>query len=109
MDYQFAGIGPALSVFVLIFMILFALLLLGLLVFLAGLPGRLAAARHHPQAEAVNLCGWLGLPTGILWVLAMVWAVYRPRGGVSPDVLAEQLTALESLVASLESQQKGQA
>ena len=47
MDYQFAGIGPALSVFVLIFMILFALLL-GLLVFLAGLPGRLAAARHHP-------------------------------------------------------------
>ena len=48
MDYQFAGIGPALSVFVLIFMILFALLLLGLLVFLAGLPGRLAAARHHP-------------------------------------------------------------
>ena len=29
-------------------------------VFVLGLPGRLAIARKHPEAEAVNLMGWAG-------------------------------------------------
>src|SRR5271165_3938106 len=34
---------------------------LGLAVFILGLPGRIAIARNHPEADAVNLMGWVGL------------------------------------------------
>ncbi|WP_436637960.1 DUF3302 domain-containing protein [Microbaculum sp. FT89] len=45
---------------------------------LAMLPGRIARARQHPQADAVNVAGWLGaLFGGIFWPLALVWAFYR--------------------------------
>ena len=62
---------------------LFALLILCLLVIvaiiavilLAGLPGAIAHKRQHPQAQAVRVCGWMGLLTGgVLWTLALVWA-----------------------------------
>ena len=47
-------------------------------VWLAGLPGRIALARKHPDAEAVNLMGWAGLlPTVYPWVQAFVWA-FKP-------------------------------
>jgi len=47
-------------------------------VWLAGLPGRIAIARKHPDAEAVNLMGWAGLlPTVYPWVQAFVWA-FKP-------------------------------
>jgi hypothetical protein len=49
---------------------------------LAAWPGAVAARRGHPQAEAIRWCGWLGLVTGILWPIAMVWAHLRPRGEV---------------------------
>jgi hypothetical protein len=41
-------------------------------VWLAGLPGRIAIARKHPDAEAVKPLGWAGLlPT---WMQALIWA-----------------------------------
>lgn len=47
-------------------------------VWLAGLPGRIAIARKHPDAEAVRLLGWAGLlPTIYPWVQALVWA-FKP-------------------------------
>ena len=47
-------------------------------VWLAGLPGRIAIARKHPEAEAVNLLGWAGLlPTVYPWVQAFIWA-FKP-------------------------------
>jgi hypothetical protein len=47
-------------------------------VWLAGLPGRIAIARKHPEAEAVKLLGWAGLlPTIYPWVQAFIWA-YKP-------------------------------
>ncbi|MBL0351580.1 MAG: DUF3302 domain-containing protein [Dechloromonas sp.] len=47
-------------------------------VWLAGLPGRIAIARKHPDAEAVNLLGWAGLlPTIYPWVQAFIWA-FKP-------------------------------
>jgi len=47
-------------------------------VWLAGLPGRIAIARKHPEAEAVNLLGWAGLlPTIYPWVQAFIWA-FKP-------------------------------
>jgi hypothetical protein len=42
------------------------------------MPGKIAAQRKHPQAEAINVAGWLGLLTGIVWILAMIWAYIKP-------------------------------
>ncbi len=33
-----------------------------MLIFLLGLPGRMAIARKHPEADAVYLMGWIGFP-----------------------------------------------
>ena len=49
-------------------------------VVLGMLPGRIARARKHPQAEAINVCGWWGVLTmGLLVPLAFIWAYYDPR------------------------------
>lgn len=46
---------------------------------LGALPGKLARNRAHPQADAINICGWLGIVTlGIAWPVALVWAYTRP-------------------------------
>ncbi len=47
-------------------------------IWIAGLPGRIALARKHPEAEAVKLMGWAGLlPTVLPWVQALIWA-FKP-------------------------------
>lgn len=47
-------------------------------IFIAGLPGRIALARNHPEAEAVKIMGWAGLlPTILPWVQAFIWA-FKP-------------------------------
>jgi len=49
-----------------------------LYIWLAGLPGRIAIARNHPDAEAVKLMGWAGLlPTVLPWIQAFIWA-FKP-------------------------------
>ncbi|HTN49985.1 MAG TPA: DUF3302 domain-containing protein [Burkholderiaceae bacterium] len=47
-------------------------------IWIAGLPGRIALARNHPEAEAVKIMGWAGLlPTILPWIQAFIWA-FRP-------------------------------
>jgi hypothetical protein len=47
-------------------------------IWIAGLPGRIALSRGHPEAEAVKLMGWAGLlPTVLPWIQAFIWA-FRP-------------------------------
>ncbi|QDT69121.1 Inner membrane protein YiaW [Planctomycetes bacterium MalM25] len=106
--YAFESLGPAFSVLSLVVLIVFSLALLYLLFELAGLPGRVAVARKHPRADAVRICGWLGLLTGIGWVIAMVWAYSQPRPlGAGLD--AERIVSdLEQAVARLE-QREGRA
>jgi hypothetical protein len=49
-----------------------------ILVWFAGLPGRIALARNHPEAEAVKLMGYAGLlPTIYPWIQALIWA-FKP-------------------------------
>ena len=51
-------------------------------IWIAGLPGRIAIARKHPDAEAVKLMGWAGLlPTVLPWVQAFIWA-FKPTDTV---------------------------
>ena len=64
------------------FVILVVILLLVILIYveLAGLPGKTARKRGHPQADAINVLGWLGLLMGLApWLVALVWAYTRPQ------------------------------
>jgi hypothetical protein len=49
----------------------------GILVFLGGLPGRIAIARKHPDAEAVKIMGWAGFLAVVPWMQAFIWA-FKP-------------------------------
>ncbi len=50
---------------------------LGLAVFVLGLPGRIAIARNHPEADAVNAMGWVGFLAVVPWIQALIWA-FKP-------------------------------
>jgi hypothetical protein len=45
--------------------------------FILGLPGRIAIARKHPDADAVNIMGWVGFLAVVPWVQAFIWA-FKP-------------------------------
>jgi Protein of unknown function (DUF3302) len=50
---------------------------LALAVIVLGLPGRIAIARNHPEAEAVYLMGWIGFLAVVPWIQALGWA-FKP-------------------------------
>jgi multisubunit Na+/H+ antiporter MnhB subunit len=63
------------------FTILVVLVLLVILIYmtLAKIPGDKARERGHPQADAINVLGWIGLLLGLApWVVALVWAHMKP-------------------------------
>ncbi len=63
-----------LGVFALIVLLTLVATVLAAVVWLARLPGKVASQRGHPQAEAINVAGWLGILTGIVWIVALIWA-----------------------------------
>jgi hypothetical protein len=76
------------------FLDLFALLVLCLLILsfvaiwvvLGMMPGRIARARKHPQADAINVCGWWGaLTLGLLMPVAYIWAYTTARSSEQAD------------------------
>jgi hypothetical protein len=60
-----------LGIFALIVLLTIVATILGSVVWLARLPGKVALRRGHPQAEAINVAGWLGILTGIVWIVAL--------------------------------------
>jgi hypothetical protein len=50
---------------------------LAFVVFILGLPGRIAIARNHPEADAVYLMGWIGFLAVVPWIQALIWA-FKP-------------------------------
>jgi len=69
------------------FVILIILVLIGIWIFveLAKLPGQKAVERGHPEADAINVLGWVGLPFGgVPWLIALVWAYTDPKGSQLP-------------------------
>jgi hypothetical protein len=64
-----------LDIFALVILITLALSMLAGWVALGMAPGKIARGRNHPQADAINVCGWWGaLTMGILSPLAFIWA-----------------------------------
>ena len=78
--------------------------LVAILIVVAQLPGRMARARNHPQAAAINMAGWLGLllTLGIVWVFAMIWANMTPVPDSNAEIgkLKARLAELEKKVAN---------
>lgn len=56
---------------------LLAAAFLTIAVFVLGLPGRIAIARKHPDADAINVMGWLGFVAIVPWMQAFMWA-FKP-------------------------------
>lgn len=50
---------------------------LTVLVLVAGLPGKIAISRNHPDAEAVKMMGWAGFLAVVPWINAFIWA-FKP-------------------------------
>ena len=88
---------------------IFALIVMGILIAvviiavvkLGPLPGNIAKKRGHPQADAINVLGWIGVITlGVSWLIALVWAFTRTAEQQN-DYLSERVATMESEIASL--------
>jgi hypothetical protein len=74
---------------------------LGLAVFVLGLPGRIAIARNHPEAEAVYLMGWVGFLAVVPWIQALGWA-FRPTTIIDVRYMpAQRRIETEEMIAKL--------
>ncbi|MGO4739185.1 hypothetical protein AB4099_21735 [Bosea sp. 2KB_26] len=83
--------------------------ILGALVLILGLPGRLALARNHPEAEAVNLMGWLGFLAVVPWMQALMWA-FKPTDVVDLRRWpAEERRAVAEMIQNMKSKSRASA
>jgi len=70
-------------------------------VFSLGLPGRIAIARNHPEADAVNLMGWIGFLAVVPWIQALIWA-FKPTNVIDIRNLPEdERRETEAMIARL--------
>jgi len=78
---------------------------------LGALPGQIAKRREHPQADAIQVAGWLGILTmGLLWPLALIWAFGHPPSRIPADSgLREEIAQLTERVRTLEARRGGGA
>jgi len=86
-----------LDVFALIVLIVLVAAAFGIWVILGMMPGKIARERNHPQADAINVCGWWGVVTmGILLPLAFIWAYTSPKGLPDPDKDEPEVPVIEN-------------
>jgi len=101
-----------LDAFTFLVMFILAAAIIFLVVRLGELPGKIARNRNHPQADAIHVCGWLGLVTlGILWPIALIWSLIKPvtvPGMVEEtsltETLSHQVAELQNKIALLENE-----
>ena len=93
-----------LDVFALVVMGVLIAFVIFLAVKLGPLPGNIARKRGHPQADAINVLGWIGVATlGLAWPLALIWA-YTRSGEQQAAYLGERVATLEAELAALKAQ-----
>ena len=79
----------------------FVAVCVGGVVFLLGLPGRIAIARRHPDAEAVSLMGYAGFLAVVPWIQAFIWA-FKPADIVDIRRFPkEEARAIDAQIAHL--------
>ena len=85
------------------FLTLMAVGVIGMIVvmWIAGLPGRIAIERKHPDAEAVKIMGYAGFLPIVPWIQAFIWA-FKPTDKVDIRRFpAEEARANEIEIARL--------
>lgn len=100
--------------FVVLFVLLAAVAIL--VKVLGALPGKIARSRAHPQADAISVCGWLGVLTlGVTWPIALIWAYthsavadgapfHEATNTRSPEALNQTIAELSQRLAAAELQ-----
>jgi hypothetical protein len=82
---------------------------LGPAVFVLGLPGRIAIARNHPEADAVNLMGWVGFVAIVPWIQALIWA-FKPTDVIDIRNMPEaERRETQEMIARLKGKVRGPA
>lgn len=89
MDFKLQAFGPFLHWLTLIVLCIMPVLLAYVIYRLGGLPGAIARSRNHPQADAIAICGWMGILTLVLWPLALIWAYLAPGKPLTGGAAAE--------------------
>jgi hypothetical protein len=56
-------------------------------------PGKIAKANNHPQLKAIEICSLMGLIIFPFWMVAYIWANYRPPHFMIPDEVPSNTTA----------------
>ena len=93
-----------LDIFALIVFGVLITVVIWLVVILGPIPGNIAKKRGHPQADAINVLGWIGMVTlGLAWPIALVWA-YSRSGEQQAAYLGERVAALEAELLALKAQ-----
>ena len=92
-----------LDIFALIVLFILVTLGVALVVVLGPLPGKIAKQRNHPQTEAIQVMGWIGLITlGVPWLIALIWAYTKPfQAGFADAQLTERVSSLENQLQQL--------
>ncbi len=97
-------VAVILDVFALVVMGVLIALIIFLVVVIGLIPGNIAKRRGHPQADAINALGWIGIITlGLAWPIALVWA-YTRSGEQHADYLSERVATLEAELSAMKIQ-----
>ncbi|MCB1496998.1 MAG: DUF3302 domain-containing protein [Bauldia sp.] len=59
-----------------IFLLVAIVAIFSLIIWVLGLPGKIAIQRRHPHAETVKLMGWAGALAVIPWIHSFIWAYH---------------------------------
>jgi hypothetical protein len=86
------------------FLAIFVIVVTGLTaaVFILGLPGRIAIARKHPEADAIYLMGYIGFLAVVPWIQALIWA-FKPTTVIDVrDMPKDRERETEAMIARLD-------
>ncbi len=96
------------DIFALIVILVIIAAAIWIVVTLGSMPGKIAREKDHPQAEAINILGWIGILTlGVAWFVAIVWAYTKPINTAGAE-LSSRVEALESEVQRLRAGESAQ-
>ncbi len=98
-----------LDIFAIVVLLILVLAAVGIWLILAMLPGKIAKDRNHPQADAINIGGWLGaLLGGVLWPIFLIWAFTKPFRVDTGSASSSELQTLRDRIEQLEANQAAQ-
>lgn len=88
-----------------LFVIVVIVAVMSIVLYIGGLPGKIAISRNHPHAETVKIMGWAGALPVFPWIHAFIWAFHD---SVTVDVRRfpkEEREAIEAEIARLKGEE----